>query len=147
MQNGKEARECVLQIIHTRMAFKKAMQRVLKKHNTGITFEMFQILSCLWQEQGISQQTFAERTAKDKASLTSLMTNMEKRGFVRREESKVDRRNNCVYLTELGVDLQQKINPAIYELYSYIEKEIGLSTIKKSNADLKRLHSILEDFE
>ena len=75
------------------------------------------------------------------------MTNMEKRGFVRREESKVDRRNNCVYLTELGVDLQQKINPAIYELYSYIEKEIGLSTIKKSNADLKRLHSILEDFE
>ena len=36
----------------------------------------------LWHEQGISQQILAERIAKDKACLTNLMNNLEKKGYV-----------------------------------------------------------------
>ena len=67
MVEGKEFRELMLQVVRTRMAFRRSMQRTLKKNNAGITFEMLQILSCLWHEQGITQQVLAERTAKDKA--------------------------------------------------------------------------------
>ena len=73
MVEGKEFRELMLQVVRTRMAFRRSMQRTLKKNNAGITFEMLQILSCLWHEQGITQQVLAERTAKDKACLTNLM--------------------------------------------------------------------------
>lgn len=49
MVEGKEFRELMLQVVRTRMAFRRSMQRTLKKNNAGITFEMLQILSCLWQ--------------------------------------------------------------------------------------------------
>ena len=61
------SRECIMQLIRTRMASRHAMQRLLRNSNAGITFEMLQIMSCLWSEQGVTQQTLAERTAKDKA--------------------------------------------------------------------------------
>ena len=48
MVEGKEFRELMLQVVRTRMAFRRSMQRTLKKNNAGITFEMLQILSCLW---------------------------------------------------------------------------------------------------
>lgn len=93
MVEGKEFRELMLQVVRTRMAFRRSMQRTLKKNNAGITFEMLQILSCLWHEQGITQQVLAERTAKDKACLTNLMNNLEKKGYVHRKEDPEDRRN------------------------------------------------------
>lgn len=46
MVEGKEFRELMLQVVRTRMAFRRSMQRTLKKNNAGITFEMLQILSC-----------------------------------------------------------------------------------------------------
>ena len=67
MREGAEFRELMLQIVRTRMAFRRSMQRTLRKNNAGITFEMLQVLSSLWHEQGISQQILAERIAKDKA--------------------------------------------------------------------------------
>lgn len=79
MREGGEFRELMLQVFRTRMSFRRAMQRTLKRNNAGITFEMLQILSSLWHEQGITQQVLAERTAKDKACLTNLMNNLEKK--------------------------------------------------------------------
>ena len=80
IREGAEFRELMLQVFRTRMAFRRSMQRTLRKNNAGITFEMLQVLSCLWHEQGISQQILAERIAKDKACLTNLMNNLEKKG-------------------------------------------------------------------
>lgn len=41
---------------------------------------MLQVLCSLWYEQGITQQVLSERIAKDKACLTNLMNNLEKKG-------------------------------------------------------------------
>ena len=84
IREGAEFRELMLQVFRTRMAFRRSMQRTLRKNNAGITFEMLQVLSCLWHEQGISQQLVAERIAKDKACLTYLMNNLENNGYVHR---------------------------------------------------------------
>ena len=37
MVEGKEFRELMLQVVRTRMAFRRSMQRTLKKNNAGIT--------------------------------------------------------------------------------------------------------------
>lgn len=118
-------RSCILQLIRTRMASRQAMQRLLKNNNAGITFEMLQIMSCLWSEQGISQQTLAERTAKDKACLTSLMLNLERKGYVCRKECPNDRRNKLVYLTEEGEKFHQWIAPMLEEYYQELEEKLG----------------------
>jgi len=87
------ARELNLQLLKTRMAFRQAVQRLLRKYEIGMTFEMLQILYQLRTLQGVSQQQLAEATARDKACITSLINNLEKKGWVQRKQSPDDRRD------------------------------------------------------
>lgn len=106
MENYNSSRGLIQQMLRTRMAFRQALQRVLKRNNIDITFEMLQVLSSLWQEQGISQQALAEKTAKDKACMTNLMANLEKKGWIMRQEDPNDRRNRLVYHSRRRRDIR-----------------------------------------
>ena len=128
MVEGKEFRELMLQVVRTRMAFRRSMQRTLKKNNAGITFEMLQILSCLWHEQGITQQVLAERTAKDKACLTNLMNNLEKKGYVHRRE-----------------EFKKQIRPILDQVYVHAEHIIGIENVETMLSELKAVHNVLEN--
>ena len=79
MTDSELAHELNLLILKTRMTFRQTIQRLLKRNNVDMTFEMLQVMHCLWKEQGVSQQTLAEKTAKDKACLTNLINNLEKK--------------------------------------------------------------------
>ena len=146
MNESMISRECILQLIRTRMASRQAMQKLLRESNAGITFEMLQIMSCLWSEQGISQQTLAERTAKDKACLTNLMTNLEKKGYVCRMESPNDRRNKLVYLTEEGEKFHQWIAPRLEAYYKRLEDILGKDKIHQTEILLKELQHAIETY-
>lgn len=141
-----ESRDCILQIIRTRMASRQAMQRFLKNTGAGITFEMLQIMSCLWQEQGISQQILAERVAKDKACLTNLMQNLERKGYVYRTEDPADRRNKLVYLTDKGEAFHQWLAPQLELYYQRLQRELGLEQLKLTEKLLKDLQHVLETY-
>ena len=116
MTNNESARELILQILRTRMAFRQTLQRVLKRHNVDMTFEMLQVMNCLWNEQGISQQSLAEKTAKDKACLTNLINNLEKKNWVIRKEDSSDRRNRLIFLTAQGEELALTVKPLINDI-------------------------------
>ena len=145
MREGTEFRELMLQVFRTRMAFRRAMQRTLKRNNAGITFEMLQVLSSLWHEQGITQQVLAERTAKDKACLTNLMNNLEKKGYVRREEDPTDRRSKLVFLTNEGEEFRTQIRPILDQVYVNAEQTIGLEGIKVMMSELNSVYNVLEN--
>lgn len=55
MREGGEFRELMLQVFRTRMSFRRAMQRTLKRNNAGITFEMLQILSSIIRKSKCSR--------------------------------------------------------------------------------------------
>lgn len=143
MENYGFARELILQMLKTRMAFRQTLQRVLKRNNIDITFEMLQIMNCLWHKQGVSQQVLAEKTAKDKACLTNLMTNLEKKGFVIRKEDPNDRRSRLVYLTSKGEDVNNNIRPLIMEMYSKAEIKMEIEDVTLCINQLKKLDEIL----
>lgn len=140
------SRDCILQLIRTRMASRQAMQKLLKQSGAGITFEMLQIMSCLWSEQGISQQTLAVRTAKDKACLTNLMLNLERKGYVCRHEDPKDRRNKLVYLTEKGEEFHQWIAPVLTAYYKRLEQILGTEKLKQTDELLKELQHAIETY-
>ena len=98
MVENEAAHELVLQILKTRMTFRQTIQRVLKSNNVDMTFEMLQVMHRLWKKPGVSQQYLAEQTAKDKACLTNLINNLEKKGWVERREDPSDRRNKQIHL-------------------------------------------------
>lgn len=145
MTNNESARELILQILRTRMAFRQTLQRVLKRHNVDMTFEMLQVMNCLWNEQGISQQSLAEKTAKDKACLTNLINNLEKKNWVIRKEDSSDRRNRLIFLTAQGEELALTVKPLINDIYTQTGIEMEASRINECTEDLKRLYEVLNE--
>ena len=145
MTNNESARELILQILRTRMAFRQTLQRVLKRHNGDMTFEMLQVMNCLWNEQGISQQSLAEKTAKDKACLTNLINNLEKKNWVIRKEDSSDRRNRLIFLTAQGEELALTVKPLINDIYTQTGIEMEVSRINECTEDLKRLYEVLNE--
>ena len=127
------------------MAFRRAMQRTLRQNDAGITFEMLQVLSSLWREQGVTQQVLADRTAKDKACLTNLMTNLEKKGYVCRKEDPTDRRNKLVFLTPEGEQFKEQIRPILDLVYVHAEQEIGRANIAIMMSELENIYKVLEN--
>ena len=145
MTNNESARELILQILRTRMAFRQTLQRVLKRHNVDMTFEMLQVMNCLWNEQGISQQSLAEKTAKDKACLTNLINNLEKKNWVIRKEDSSDRRNRLIFLTAQGEELALTVKPLINDIYTQTGIEMEVSRINECTEDLERLYEALNE--
>lgn len=127
------------------MAFRRAMQRTLRQNDAGTTFEMLQVLSSLWREQGVTQQVLADRTAKDKACLTNLMTNLEKKGYVCRKEDPIDRRNKLVFLTPEGEQFKEQIRPILDLVYVHAEQEIGRTNIGLMMSELENIYNVLEN--
>lgn len=127
------------------MASRQAMQRFLKEIGAGITFEMLQVMSCLWKQQGISQQTLAERTAKDKACMTNLINNLEKKGYVYRTEDGNDRRNKLVCLTESGEEYRKWITPKLDGYYRGIYDKLDKDRLSETETLLKELQDVLDN--
>lgn len=138
------SRECVLQLFKTRTASRQAIQRLLKNMQAEITFEMLQVLVCLKKEQGISQQRLAMCIAKDKACITNLIANLEKKGLVCRMGDRQDRRNKLVFLTPDGEAFHERAMPLLMDYYQMLEDRIGQDELKETLSRLKILQDAFE---
>lgn len=61
------------------MIVRQTIQRILRTNKMDMTFEMLQVMHRLWKKLGVNQQYLAEQTIKDKASLTNLINNLERK--------------------------------------------------------------------
>ena len=144
MVENEAAHELVLQILKTRMTFRQTIQRVLKSNNVDMTFEMLQVMHRLWKKPGVSQQYLAEQTAKDKACLTNLINNLEKKGWVERREDPSDRRNKQIHLTEAGEELSHRVKPLLQNIYDEVGARLTTRQIESFMNNLKKLDEILD---
>lgn len=144
MINGELTHELMLQLLRTRMSFRQALMRTFKRNNLEITFEMIQVLLCLHQQQGISQQCLAEKTAKDKACMTSLLNNLEKKGWVKRLGDPSDGRNRLVYLTDEGEALSNRMRPLINGLYEQAGEKMNDKRMAICTNELMKLNEIFD---
>lgn len=143
MTNSQLTHELILHLIRTRRAFRQTVQRSLRQHNIDMTFEMLQVMHRLWQEQGISQQRLAELTSKNKASLTNLINNLIKKGWVCRREDDLDRRNRLIFLTPTGEALANVVRPPLDDIYQKAGQKMDTRRIKQCMDCLDRLHDVL----
>lgn len=118
-------------IITVNTAYRQYIQNQLKEHHVDLTFEMLQVMVCLWNKDGINQQEIANITVKDKASMTYLIDNLTKRGHLYRQEDGSDRRNKLIFLTEQGKNLKIKIQPFVNEMYDAAGKGIDGALLKQ----------------
>jgi len=67
------------------------------------------VLVPLWKQQGCSQQAIVDFTHRDKPSITRLIDQLEKEGYVERRSHPTDRRQNLIYLTNKGKEIEEKV--------------------------------------
>lgn len=133
-------REFMQTLLQTRASFKQAIQRSLKDNKMGITYEMLQIMSCLWNNEDVNQQELANKTFKDKASLTYLINNLEKRELVIRQEYAHDRRNKKILLTTKGYELREKLQPLLLEIYASASENLEAKSLEEMISFLQKVN-------
>lgn len=139
IDRAETARQFAHLLFELRDELRQFMQKKFKENNIDLTYEMHQIMACLWRKDGVNQQELADLTLKDKASMTYLIDNLSKRGLVKRVEHKTDRRSKLIYLTAKGRQLGKKVEPWVIELFTIASQSIEISAIKKSMEAVEKM--------
>lgn len=84
-------------------------QQQIKSYN--LTPEQWVVLCRIGEEDGLIQREIGERAAKDKPTVTRILTALEEKGFIRKSEGKDDRRSFRIHITTSGKELIREIEP------------------------------------
>jgi len=114
------------------------------KNGIELTKVQWILLKRLKLMNGESQHDLAFLTNRDKASLTRLLTTMEKKNLVARIPSESDHRINRIYITSHGEKILKQSMPIIGEMIDIIqygltdeEKNVTISVLKKITSNIK----------
>lgn len=99
-----------------------------KARGIHLTREQWSVLAVLWKTDGCSQQLIADTTSRDKPSITRLIDNLVKEGYVTREQHESDRRTNLIYLTEKGREVETPVMEVVDETIG--KATLGLSEMQ-----------------
>jgi MarR family transcriptional regulator, organic hydroperoxide resistance regulator len=100
-------------IHHTDLALTSYVKAKLEPLN--IAPEQNLIMLLLLETDGLTQNEIAKRLNKDKTNITRMISNLEKKGYIRRNVNEIDRRSFNVYLTEGGKNLGESLYPIAQE--------------------------------
>lgn len=105
------------------------------------------IIFVLWQNDGISIQELAKKTALEKSTLTRMLERLESSGYIQRIPSTDDRRKTIVKLTAKNKELKdayEEVSNNMLDLYykGFTEAEIDIF-----EAYLNRIYDNLYHFE
>lgn len=112
-----------------RMQFRKYMQGKVRSLDLHLTYEMLEVMICLWRQDGVNQQLIADITLRDKSAMTYLVDNLIKRKMITRKEDERDRRNKLIYLTTEGRELQDRLQPWVAEMYDRATAGVDASSL------------------
>ena len=84
------------------------------KHLTpvGLTVSQFGVLESLYHLGPLSQRDLGRKILRSSGNITLVVDNLEKRGLVKRERDRTDRRFFIIHLTDKGKRLIRRIFPA-----------------------------------
>ena len=104
-------------------AFRRRMDALLsEKELTGVQFGVLMALMRMEKEgpEEISQRALEERTRVSHATMTEILKRLEKKGFLRMEQSRRDRRFKCIHASEKAYRLKAELAETENETFSWL---------------------------
>jgi DNA-binding MarR family transcriptional regulator len=112
------------------------MLRKIKEYGYEVTPEQGHVLNTIGEFEGISQSEIAERTMKDKPTITRILDILEKKKLISRKSDTGDRRAYKIYLTGSG---REKI-----AMFTKIIAEVDRKAFMGlEDGDIRKLEEIL----
>ena len=87
-----------------------------KLKNSGLTLGQPKILDYLKDHDGAGQKEIAAGCHVDPASVTAILNVMEDKGLIQRRHLNGNRRSSHVFLTEKGMQMQQKVEQSFQQI-------------------------------
>ena len=114
----------------------RALNVIIESQGLPLTAREFVILNLLHEESPLPQTQLVERSYKDPAATSRLVSSLNRKGFVRRVISGKDRRVTLISLTAAGAQARNAIVP---ELSALLRNAVGDST----DDDLRAAHRVI----
>ena len=115
------------------------LQNNIIKAGFDITIEQAMIISHLWRNNGSSQQKIADSLGKDKATISGIITGLEKKNLIVRVPGENDKRKRRIFLTESGKRLESKLEPLILENLQYSEESVSPEHVETCKTVLRAI--------
>lgn len=91
------------------LLFNRFLSQQFRLTGIELTREQWSVMVPLWKEDGCSQQAIADFTHRDQPGITRLIDKLEKQGYVERRGHPGDRRQNLIFLTHKGKNIEKEI--------------------------------------
>ncbi len=101
----------------------------------GLTYTQYIVFMVLWEKEQVSVGELGKILHLDAGTLTPLLKNLEKEGYVTRQRMKEDERVTLVCITQKGDVLKEKCKD--------VPAKVGTSCSKLKDKDAKKLYEIL----
>lgn len=125
--------------LRTSMRMKTAMYRPLHASGLDITPEQWSVLSCLWEKDGLYSIEIAEKTGRNKHTISRIINLLLKKGLVRRERDPEDKRRAYVYLTDQGRKLEEPVTKVVEEFCAGVFRGVSEKEADKLQQTQERL--------
>ena len=100
----------------------------------GLTYTQYVVFMVLWEKESVNVGQLGAILHLDAGTLTPLLKNLEKEGYITRTRSKEDERVTIISITKKGNELKEKCKDIPKEL-----SKKGLSLTEKEASELYRL--------
>ena len=110
----------------------------------GLHHVEFKCLRLFGIDETLSNKEIAKRMNLSESRLTRIMDGLVKKGYMKREIDKSDRRLMKLSLFGRGKMLTNKLNNAFIEVHSEILQEIDISQHESLITNMEHLHSAVE---
>ena len=104
----------------------------------GLTYTQYVVFMVLWENESVTVGQLGSILHLDAGTLTPLLKNLEKEGYVARNRSKEDERVTIVTITKKGDSLKEKCKN--------IPLELGKNGSPLNEKDVKELYRLLYKF-
>lgn len=105
----------------------------------GISPEQWSVLHVIAGHEGLIQKEIAERTAKDKPTVTRILDVLEEKGLIARKPGEQDRRSFRLYATDKGQALALQTEPLERGVNAELADRLGEAAYYALLAELKEI--------
>jgi DNA-binding MarR family transcriptional regulator len=110
----------------------------------GLRTAEHEILANLLREPGLSQQTLAERCFTAKSHISALLTSMQERGWLRRENHPQDARAKSLFLEPLGQAMAERAKRVQVQVITIMAQAVSPEQLRQVHEAMLPVSAALE---
>lgn len=129
----------LFQISEVAKLLHKRLTMAFEENGFDVTPEQFSVLALLWYKEGVNQQDIADELRKDKTTIARIIANMINRNLIVKIPNQLDKRNNLIYLTKKGKELQTEMVATSGKIYLQTMQHLPAKDVAVSLVVLKQI--------